>query len=34
MGVRLEETFWMRPDGVLEKLSNFPTDLVLDMKGN
>jgi Xaa-Pro aminopeptidase len=34
MGVRLEDTFWMRPDGVLEKLSNYPTDLVLEMKDN
>jgi Xaa-Pro aminopeptidase len=32
MGVRLEDTFWMRPDGVLEKLSNYPTDLVLEMR--
>lgn len=34
MGVRLEDTYWMRPDGELEKLSNFPTDLVLEMKGS
>jgi Xaa-Pro aminopeptidase len=33
VGVRLEDTYWMRPDGELERLSNFPTDLVLEMKG-
>jgi Xaa-Pro aminopeptidase len=33
MGVRLEDTYWMRPDGELERLSNFPTDLVLEMRG-
>jgi Xaa-Pro aminopeptidase len=32
MGVRLEDTFWMRADGMLEKLSNYPTDLVLEMR--
>jgi Xaa-Pro aminopeptidase len=32
MGVRLEDTFWMRPDGVAEVLAEYPMDLVLPMK--
>lgn len=32
MGVRLEDTFWVRPDGKMEILSNYPYDLVLEMK--
>jgi Xaa-Pro aminopeptidase len=29
MGVRLEDTYWMRPGGQLEVLAEFPLDLVL-----
>ena len=32
MGVRLEDTVWMRPDGVAEVLADFPYDLVLPLK--
>jgi Xaa-Pro aminopeptidase len=32
LGVRLEDTVWMRPDGKPEILANFPLDLVLPMK--
>jgi Xaa-Pro aminopeptidase len=31
-GVRIENTTWMRPDGKLEVLADFPKDLVLKMK--
>jgi len=33
MGVRLEDTVWVRPDGELEILAQYPLDLVLQMKG-
>ena len=33
LGVRLENTLWVRPDGVFETLVNFPLDLVLPVKG-
>ncbi len=33
LGVRIEDTAWMRPDGVLETLVEFPKDLVLKMQG-
>jgi Xaa-Pro aminopeptidase len=33
LGVRLEDTCWMRPDGVVERLADFPMDLVLKMEG-
>ena len=33
LGVRIEDTAWMRPDGVLETLVEFPKDLVLKMSG-
>ena len=33
LGVRIEDTVWMRPDGVLETLVEFPKDLVLKMQG-
>jgi Xaa-Pro aminopeptidase len=33
MGVRLENSLWVRPDGVIETLAEFPMDLVLPMKG-
>jgi Xaa-Pro aminopeptidase len=32
LGVRLEDTLWVRPDGVFEPLADFPMDLVLPMK--
>ncbi len=32
-GVRLEDTVWVRPDGSLEVLAEFPYDLVLPMPG-
>ncbi len=31
-GVRIENTAWMRPDGKVEVLADFPKDLVLKMK--
>jgi Xaa-Pro aminopeptidase len=33
MGVRLEDTVWIRPDGRAEVLVDFPTDLVLPVQG-
>jgi Xaa-Pro aminopeptidase len=33
MGVRLEDTVWVRPDGVLETLVEYPMDLVLKVPG-
>ena len=32
MGVRLEDTYWVRPDGEIERLADYPYDFVLDMK--
>ncbi len=32
MGVRIEDTYWVRPDGSLEKLADYPYDFVLPMK--
>lgn len=32
MGVRLEDTVWLRPDGKVEQLVDYPLDLVLPMK--
>lgn len=32
MGVRLEDTYWMRPDGCLEILAEYPYDLVLPVR--
>lgn len=31
-GVRVEDTWWMRPDGKPEQLADYPTDLVLPVK--
>jgi Xaa-Pro aminopeptidase len=31
MGARLEDTFWMRPDGTLERLADFSTEFVLKL---
>lgn len=33
LGVRLEDTVWVRPDGGLEVLADFPKDLVLKVPG-
>jgi Xaa-Pro aminopeptidase len=33
MGVRLEDTVWVRPDGQMEILADYPLDLVLPMRG-
>ncbi len=33
MGVRIEDTVWVRPDGTLETLVDYPKDLVLKMQG-
>ncbi len=33
MGVRIEDTVWMRPDGTPETLVEFPKDLVLKVPG-
>ena len=32
MGVRIEDTLWVRPDGTTEKLAEYPYDFVLPMK--
>ena len=32
MGFRIEDTFWVKPDGVVEKLAEFSYDFVLPMK--
>ncbi len=32
MGVRIEDTYWVRPDGQIEKLADYPYDFVLEMK--
>ncbi len=32
MGVRLEDTVWVRPDGKIEKLVDYPLDFILPMK--
>jgi len=32
MGFRIEDTYWVRPDGVIEKLAEYPYDFVLPMK--
>ena len=32
MGVRIEDSYWIRPDGVMEKLAEYPYDFVLPMK--
>jgi len=31
MGFRIEDTYWMRPDGVMELLAEYPYDFVLEM---
>jgi Xaa-Pro aminopeptidase len=32
MGFRIEDSYWMRPDGTVEKLAEYPYDFVLPMK--
>ncbi|MEO5886179.1 MAG: M24 family metallopeptidase [Anaerolineales bacterium] len=32
MGVRIEDSFWVRPNGRMEKLADYPYDFVLPMK--
>ena len=32
MGVRIEDTLWIRPDGKIEILAEYPYDFVLEMK--
>ncbi|MEI7847815.1 MAG: M24 family metallopeptidase, partial [Chloroflexota bacterium] len=32
MGFRIEDTYWVRPDGMIELLAEFPYDFVLSMK--
>ena len=32
MGFRIEDTYWVRPDGVMEILAEYPYDFVLEMK--
>jgi Xaa-Pro aminopeptidase len=32
MGFRIEDTYWVRPDGQFEKLAEYPYDFVLPMK--
>ena len=32
MGFRIEDTYWVRPDGVIELLAEYPYDFVLEMK--
>ncbi len=33
MGVRLEDTYFVSPQGGFEKFADFPMDLVLPIKG-
>lgn len=33
MGIRIEDTVWVRPDGQMESLTTFPKDLVLKVPG-
>ena len=32
MGFRIEDTYWVRPDGMMELLAEYPYDFVLEMK--
>jgi Xaa-Pro aminopeptidase len=32
MGVRIEDSYWVRPDGAVEILAEYPYDFVLPMK--
>jgi Xaa-Pro aminopeptidase len=33
LGMRLEDTYWIRPDGQPEVLAEYPLDLVIPIKG-
>jgi Xaa-Pro aminopeptidase len=33
MGVRIEDTVWVRPNGQIEILAEYPYDFVLPVKG-
>jgi Xaa-Pro aminopeptidase len=33
MGVRIENTVWVNPEGKVEVLAEYPTDLVLKVPG-
>jgi len=32
MGFRIEDSYWVRPDGRIERLAEYPYDFVLEMK--
>jgi Xaa-Pro aminopeptidase len=32
MGVRIEDSYWVRPDGKIERLAEYPYDFVLPMR--
>jgi Xaa-Pro aminopeptidase len=32
MGFRIEDTYWMNPNGNVERLAEYPYDFVLKMK--
>jgi Xaa-Pro aminopeptidase len=32
MGFRIEDTYWVRPDGKMERMAEYPYDFVLEMK--
>ena len=32
MGFRIEDSYWVRPDGTIERLAEYPYDFVLEMK--
>ena len=32
LGVRIEDTYWVRPDGKMERLADYPYDFVLPME--
>ncbi|MFN3492669.1 MAG: M24 family metallopeptidase, partial [Anaerolineales bacterium] len=32
LGVRIEDSYWMKPDGTVEKIAEYPYDFVLPMK--
>jgi Xaa-Pro aminopeptidase len=34
MGVRIEDTYYVRPDGTMEKLAEYPYDFVLKMRNS
>jgi Xaa-Pro aminopeptidase len=33
IGARIEDTVWVRPDGELETLADYPKELVLEIEG-